>query len=360
MSILSTKSRSGNFFEDFRIGMRITHATPRTLSEGDRSLYVALTGSRDVITSAQTVAAAAGLQRQPLDPWLVFNVAFGKTVPDISLNAVANLGYADGRFLAPVHSGDTLCVDSEIIGLRETSTGRSGVVYTRSTACNQHGQAVLSWVRWVLIHKRDPKSPPAEAVTPPLPASVPACALVLPEYGPEVARIGAATGVQDWWEDYQPDERIDHLNAMTINDSDHSMATRLYQNTAKVHFDARLMATTPAGKRLVYGGHIISVCRALAYDGLENVLGVLALNGGSHVAPTYAGDTICCATTVLERIELPHPHVGALRLRTVGAVNLGGPQHITIAQPRPAKAEDAPGVVLDLDYTVAIPKKPQV
>jgi 2-methylfumaryl-CoA hydratase len=214
-------------------------------------------------------------------------------------------------------------------------------------------------VRWVLVHKRDPKAPPAAAVTPELPSAVTVSALVVPDYGQDVARIAQATGVRDWWEDYAPGERIDHPSAMTINDSDHSLATRLYQNTAKVHFDARLMAATPAGKRLVYGGHIISVCRALAYDGLENVLGVLALNGGSHVAPTYAGDTVCCATTVVERIELPHPRVGALRLRTVGAVNLDGPQHITIAQPGPAKASDAPGVVLDLDYTVAIPRKPR-
>jgi 2-methylfumaryl-CoA hydratase len=357
---MSTKSRNGNHFEDFHVGMRIAHPTPRTLTEGDRGLYIALTGSRDAVSSAQTVAAAAGLARQPLDPWLVFNVAFGKTVPDISLNAVANLGYADGRFLASVHAGDTLRVDSEIIGLRETSNGRSGVVYTRSTALNQHGQAVLTWVRWVLVHKRDPKAAAPIGVTPDLPTAVAGAALVCPDYGPEVTSIAQATGVHDWWEDYEPGERIDHPSAMTINDSDHSMATRLYQNTAKVHFDARLMAATPAGKRLVYGGHIISVCRALAYDGLENVLGVLALNGGSHIAPTYAGDTVCCTTTILERIELPHPHVGALRLRTIGAVNFDAAQHIPVPHPGAAKAANAPGVVLDLDYTVAIPRKPRL
>lgn len=351
------KSRTGNFFEDFRVGQRIAHPTPRTLTDGDRSLYIALTGARDIVASAQTAAEAVGLRRQPMDPWLVFNLAFGKTVPDISLNAVANLGYADGRFLAPVHAGDTLRVDSEVIGLRETSNGRSGVVYTRSTAFNQHDAAVLTWVRWVLVHKRSPQSPPAATVTPPLPTSVAAQNLVVPEYGPHVARIGSFTGCEDFWDDYAPGERIDHASAMTINDSDHSSATRLYQNTAKVHFDARLMQATPAGKRLVYGGHVISVCRALAYDGLENVLGVLALNGGSHVAPTYAGDTICCATQVLERIALAHPGVGALRLRTIGAKNLEGPQQIVCPAEAGAKAE-GPGVVLDLDYTVVLPRIP--
>jgi len=354
----TSKSRTGNFFEDFRVGQRIAHPTPRTLTDGDRSLYIALTGARDVIASAETASKLAGLPRQPMDPFLVFNLAFGKTVPDISLNAVANLGYADGRFLAPVHAGDTLRVESEVIGLRETSNGKSGVVYTRSTAFNQHEAAVLSWVRWVLVHKRSPQSPTAPTVTPTLPTAVTAQHLVVPDYGPEVGRIASLTGSRDFWEQYEVGERIDHPSAMTINDSDHSSATRLYQNTAKVHFDARRMAATPAGKRLVYGGHIISMCRALAYDGLENVLGVLALNGGSHVAPSYAGDTVCCATVVLERIALPHPQVGALRLRTVGATNLDAAGQIVIPGEAGTKA-DAPGVVLDLDYTVAIPKQPR-
>lgn len=359
MSIVKPpKSRSGNFFEDFRMGMRIAHATPRTLTEGDRSLYIALTGARDAVSSAQTVSELVGLARQPLDPMLVFNIAFGKTVPDISLNAIANLGYADLRFLAPVHSGDTLRVDSEIIGLRELSNGQSGVVYTRSTAVNQREQPVLTWVRWVMVRKRDPAASAPATHIPDLVAVVPVQALVVPDYGSGVARIATATGCADFWEDYAPGERIDHPSAMTINDSDHSMATRLYQNTAKVHFDAHQMRSTPAGKRLVYGGHIISVCRALSYDGLENVLGVLAINGGSHVAPTHAGDTVCCATTVLERIDLGHPRVGALRLRLLGARDLDEAAHIVFPVDSGAKTRHAPGVVLDLDYTVVIPKKP--
>lgn len=355
---IKSKSRTGNFFEDFRVGMRIAHPTPRTLTDGDASLYIALTGSRDAVSSAKTVSELVGLSRQPLEPFLVFNMAFGKTVADISLNAVANLGYADGRFLAPVHSGDTLRVESEIIGLRETSNRKAGVVYTRSTALNQDNVAVLSWVRWVLVNKRDPLAQTAAAVTPELPLSVSGEDLTVPAYTADVARIADVTGSHDFWEDYAVGERIDHPGAMTINDSDHSSATRLYQNTAKVHFDGHNMQSTPAGKRLVYGGHIISVSRALAYDGLENILGVLAINAGSHVAPTYAGDTVCCATTVTGRIDLDHPGVGALRLRTVTSTNLAGSQHIVFPGEGSARG-DAKGIVLDLDYTVAIPKKPQ-
>jgi len=85
-----TKSNPGHFFEDFHVGMRLTHATPLTVSTGDISLYRALTGSRHALYSAETFATANGYDRLPVDPLLTFHIVFGKTVPDISLNAVAN------------------------------------------------------------------------------------------------------------------------------------------------------------------------------------------------------------------------------------------------------------------------------
>ena len=118
------KDRSGNYFEDFHPGMRIRHATPRTLTEGDRSLYIALTGTRAATGTAQSGAEQLGFARRPLEDLLVFNTAFGKTVPDISLNAVANLGYADVRFLEPVYAGDTISYASEVVEKRVTKSLR--------------------------------------------------------------------------------------------------------------------------------------------------------------------------------------------------------------------------------------------
>ena len=116
-----TKTRAGNFFEDYRIGQALIHAVPRTVTEGDRALYTALYPTRFALASSDEFARACGLPRSPLDDLAAFHVVFGKTVPDVSLNAVANLGYAEGRFLAPVYPGDTLTAVSEVIGLRETS-----------------------------------------------------------------------------------------------------------------------------------------------------------------------------------------------------------------------------------------------
>src|SRR5690606_9109787 len=169
---MTLKSDPGNFFEDFVVGDELIHATPRTVTEADAAIYTGLTGSRFALYSADTFAQDCGLPASPIDPLLAFHVVFGKTVPDISLNAVANLGYADGRFLAPVFPGDTLRAVSEVIGVKENSNGKTGVVYVRTHGYNQEDQEVLSYVRWVMVNKKDHAKPAPEAVVPDLPKAV--------------------------------------------------------------------------------------------------------------------------------------------------------------------------------------------
>ncbi len=135
-----TKTNPGNFFEDFRVGQMIRHATPRTVTAGDQALYTALYGSRFAVQSSDAFAQSIGYERAPIDDLLTFHIVFGKTVPDVSLNAVANLGYAECRFLRPVFPGDTLSTVSEVIGLKENSNGQTGTVYVRSTGSNQRAR----------------------------------------------------------------------------------------------------------------------------------------------------------------------------------------------------------------------------
>src|SRR5467141_2721530 len=145
-----SKTTPGNFFEDFRLGQLIQHATPRTITAGDAALYTALYGPRFAVQSSDEFARAIGYPRAPVDDLLVFHVVFGKTVPDISLNAVANLGYAACQFLAPVYPGDTLNAVSEVIGLKENSSRKTGIVFVRTTGFKQDGNKVLEYVRWVM------------------------------------------------------------------------------------------------------------------------------------------------------------------------------------------------------------------
>ncbi len=350
---MQNKIRAGHFFEDFKLHEVIHHATPRTITAGDCSLYIALTGARNPLHCSEPLAKSLGYPSAPVDDLLAFHIAFGKTVPDISVNAIANLGYADMRFLQPVYVGDTLTTSSEVIGLKQNSSGKSGVVWVRSTTVNQHQQPVLSWVRWVMVQKKNQDAPAPDTVVPELPEFVAPESLAVPAHFTTSPALAAATGGQHWWEDYEAGECMRHPSGLTINESDHTMATHLYQNNARLHFDAHLMKSTPQGQCLVYGGVVMSACKALSYEGLENAIAILAINGGSHANPSYAGDTIYCMTKVLDKWALPHPGLGALRLRMVGVKNT---PPATLENVKTSQGYH-PHVVLDIDYTVLIPRK---
>jgi 2-methylfumaryl-CoA hydratase len=351
---MSDKTSTGNFFEDFSIGQVLNHATPRTVTTGDAALYAALYGSRFAVQSDDSFARAIGYDRSPIDDLLVFHIVFGKTVPDISLNAVANLGYADCRFLHPVFPGDSLTATSRVIGLRENSNRKTGVVYVRSTGHNQHGGTVLDYTRWVMVRKRDEAAKLPEGEVPQLAARVDPATLggAVPHLTPE-AYSTVLSGSAARWGDYAVGERIDHVDGMTIEEAEHQMATRLYQNTARVHFNQHTEGQGRFGRRLVYGGHIISLARALSFNGLANAFHIAAINGGRHVAPAFAGVTVYAWSEVLETAALAgREDVGALRIRTIGLKDRNATGFPLMAD------ENTPeeGVILDLDYWVVMPR----
>jgi 2-methylfumaryl-CoA hydratase len=348
-----SKITEGNFFESFSIGQILVHATPRTVTTGDVALYTSLYGGRFAVQSSDPFAVAAGYPRSPIDDCLVFHMVFGKTVPDISLNAVANLGYAECRFVRAVYPGDTLSTTSEVIGLKENSNGETGTVYVRSTGRNQDAEEVLSYVRWVMVRKKSSASPAPAPVVPNLALRVDPAhlghavpALLRSKYN------SSLSGSPHFWADYSVGERIDHIDGMTVEEAEHQIATRLYQNTAKVHFDQQAAQSTRFGRRLIYGGVVISLARALSFNGLANAFHVAGLNAGRHVAPLFAGDTVYAWSEITERAEVPgRTDVGLLRARLFATKN------------HPCK--DFPGligkgyhesVILDLDLWLLIPR----
>lgn len=343
------KSNPGNFFEDFSIGQVLNHATPLTVGDGDVSLYRALTGGRHALYSSAEFAKANAFAGLPIDPLLGFHVVFGKTVPDISLNAVANLGYADGKFLKPIYPGDTLRAVSEVIGLKQNSSGKNGVVYVRTQGLNQRDEEVISYVRWVMVNKGNLDAPAPEKVIPHLPDAV------------DPQAIASGREYNDWnttlagsphrFGDYEVGEKINHVDGMTVEEAEHQIATRLYQNTAKVHFDAHGQKETRFGRRLIYGGVVISIARALSFNGLANAAEMLSINGGTHAGPLFAGETVYAWSEVLGKVALSDT-MGALRLRLV-AVKDQTPGDFAL------KGDDGkylPGVCLDFDYWAAIPR----
>ena len=349
----AAKTSPGNFFEDFQLGQTIRHATPRTVTLGDVALYNGLFGARFAVQSADVFAQKIGYPRSPLDDLLVFHVVFGKTVADISLNAVANLGYADCRFLKPVFPGATLTAVSEVIGLRENSNKKTGIVYVRSRGFDETGDTVLDFARWVMVRKRDEAAAAPADKIPDLPKNVAPAQL-----GTACPKINTAAydttlaGSPYRFGDYKTGDKIDHIDGITVEEAEHQIATRLYQNTARIHFNQFAESKGRFGRRLIYGGHAISLARALSFNGLANAFHVAAINGGRHVAPLFAGDTVFAWSEVLASAEIQsRKDVGALRLRTVATKDRTCPDF-------PLKAGDEydRAVILDLDYWVLMPR----
>ncbi|AGT09639.1 MaoC family dehydratase [Paracoccus aminophilus] len=342
-----TKTNPGRFFEDYTIGEIIPHAVPRTVSGGERALYHALYPARHALHSSDEFARASGLEASPMDDLVAFHIVFGKSVPDISLNAIANLGYAEGRWYLPVWPGDTIRSESEVIGLKENSNGQSGVLYVRTRGINQNDEIVMDFVRWVMVRKRDAANPAPETVVPDLAASVAPDRLVVPSGLDFSGYDFTLAGEPYRLGDYKIGEIIDHVDGLTVEEAEHMMATRLWQNTAKVHFD---VTARPDGKRLIYGGHIISIARTLSFNGLANAQMMVALNAGAHANPCFSGDTVRAWSEVLDLAETPAPGVGAIRLRTVAHKGEAGDHRL-----KGEGGKYLPHVLLDLDYWALIP-----
>jgi len=328
-----------NFFEDFRMGQVFDCPTPRVLTDADRVAYIQHTGDR-----TPRFCNAQGL----IHPLIVFHTVLGQTVRQISLNAKANLGYAEMRWHTPVHVGDEIRTTAQIVGLKENSSGETGIVYVKTTGLNQRGEVVLEYCRWAMVKKNRKDVTPYlhEPIVPTLAPLVAADQLVPHPSDPFDAR---QTGGTFFFEDYTVGERILHQDGVTVNSSDHMSFTRLYQNSARVHFDALLMN----GQPLVYGGLPLSIGYAQSFNGIENRTGISAINAGTHANPAYQGDTLYSFTDVLQKADF-FPSMGVLRLRMVVVKNedpaATGQFAIKVRNPNTNKEEYNDRVVLDLDY----------
>ncbi|MFP6583708.1 MAG: MaoC family dehydratase [Candidatus Hydrogenedentota bacterium] len=351
---MSSRTAS-RFFEDFEVGQVIPHRVGRTIGSGERSLYIALTGDRYPIHCDDVCARSLGYSSSPLHDLLIFHVVFGMTVEDISLNAVANIGYADVRFLEPVYEGDTLGAKSVVRGLKENSSGKNGTVYVETRATNQDGVRVLSFNRWVMVHKRDTTTSSGVDERPTLPATVDVASILHPDFTDDLQWVTDA-----FLEDYSVGEWLSDGAGMTLEESEHAMATRLYQNTAKVHFDSRMMKDTSHGKRLVYGGHVISLAHSLLYTLIPNVVRIAGWNAGTHTNPTFAGDTLYVTARILEtedidgRSDLGRARVQLLCIKNASPAELDLKFLDDDASGRP---KYPPEVVLDLDYWLILPTR---
>lgn len=144
----------GLYFEEFEVGAEIKHSLSKTIFESDNNLFSLLTMNYHPLHTNIDYAAKNQHGKILVVGTLVFSLAVGITVPDISGKAIANLEYESVKHLNPVFINDTIYVRSRIFDKRESASKLDrGIIYVESIAYNQHGVDVLSFRRKVLVKK---------------------------------------------------------------------------------------------------------------------------------------------------------------------------------------------------------------
>jgi len=148
-------SAIGRYYEDFCVGEVIEHSLSKTIFESDNNFFSLLTMNYHPVHTNTDYASKNQHGQILVVGTLVFSLAVGLTVPDISGKAIANLGYEDVKHLAPTFINDTIYVRSTVLDKRESKSKLDrGIIYVESVAYNQRGEDVLSFRRHVLIKKK--------------------------------------------------------------------------------------------------------------------------------------------------------------------------------------------------------------
>ena len=151
------RKRTGNFLEDFTVGQVLRHKGGRTVTAGIHAHFTDFCYTTNPLHKNEPYANRYGYRGMVLPPGVAMVVAFSQTVEDISENARANLEYIDMRFGSPVYIGDTIEVESTVLGLRVSSRNPDrGVVHVQSVARKQTGEVVMAYQRKVQVYKSDP------------------------------------------------------------------------------------------------------------------------------------------------------------------------------------------------------------
>jgi 2-methylfumaryl-CoA hydratase len=356
------RKKTGNFLEDFRPGQIFRHKGGKTVTEGLFTTFTEFSMSTHPTAKNARYARAYGFEGLVCPPGLVMLVAFSQTVEDVSENARANLEYIDMKFGAPVYVGDTIEVETKVLGLRLSSSRPNlGIVHVQSTARKNIGDAseaiVATWQRKVQVYKGD-ESTEVEGFD--LPADEIDCDLWLPVYdaNAKLAELAHLSSPDSYFEDLEPGSRIEHSRGRTITD-EHIAMTAILDNTSQVHCNQYMVDLNPkqyvGGKLIIFGGIPFTLCLGLSCPDVgDNTLGDIIYTTGRHTAPLQAGDTVFAATEILNKRDFPdRPDLGIVETRLFG---------YKFVRAEGEKTEDAPEgwkkvQIFELDRQIAIKRR---
>jgi acyl dehydratase len=145
----------GRFFEDLVVGDVFRSRLGRTVTSTDNAWFTLLTLNTNQLHFNDVFAGRSRWGQQLVNSCLTLSLVSGLSVGDTSENAVANLSWTDVMLPNPVFVGDTLWAESEILETRGSqSNPQVGIVKMRTRGLNQHGAAVIEFLRSFMIPRR--------------------------------------------------------------------------------------------------------------------------------------------------------------------------------------------------------------
>jgi 2-methylfumaryl-CoA hydratase len=324
---LVIRKKTGHFLEDFVPGQLYRHKGGKTVTEGLFSTFTEFSMTTNPLAKNARYARAYGFRGLVCPPGLTMLVAFSQTVEDVSENARANLEYIDMRFGAPVYVGDTIEVETKVIGVRPSSSRPNlGIVHVQSIARKNVGESdqavVMTWQRKVQVYKDDDD---AEVHAGEIEPDDVECELWLPDYQPDLdyKALAHLSSGDSYFEDFEPGTRIEHSRGRTMT-SEHIHLTAVLDNTSQVHCNQYMIDLDPeqyvGGQLIIFGGIPFTLCLGLSCPDVgDNALGDLLYRTGRHTAPLFAGDTVFAATEILGKRDLPgRGDLGIVETRLLG------------------------------------------
>jgi acyl dehydratase len=146
----------GRYLEDFEVGDVYKHWPGKTITEYDDHLFCMITMNHHPLhTNAHYAETSTQFGRNVVVGNLVYSLALGMSVPDVSGKAIANLEVESLKHTAPMFHGDTLYAETKVLGASQsTSKPDRGIVTVETRGYNQEGVEVLYFRRKVLVPKR--------------------------------------------------------------------------------------------------------------------------------------------------------------------------------------------------------------
>ena len=326
-TVRTLRRQTGNFLEDFRPGNVFRHKGGKTVTEGLFTTFTEFSMTSNPLAKNARYARAYGFEGLLCPPGLVMLVAFSQTVEDVSENARANLEYIDMRFGAPVYVGDTIEVETRILGLRPSASRPNlGIVHVQSTARKNIGSEdegiVMTWQRKVQVYKGDGDA--AVEAFEVAPDEI-ECSLWLPEYRADAnyKSLAHLSSPDSYFEDLEPGTLIEHSRARTMTD-EHIALTGVLDNTSQVHCNRQMIDADPdqyvGGQLIIFGGIPFVLCLGLSGPDVgDNTLGDVVYRTGTHAAPLFSGDTVYAASEILAKQDYPgRADLGLVETRLLG------------------------------------------